>query len=72
MAKKKSHPVQMKKKNSLYVGRINSNELFINRKGEPNSGTHPELRTKVHKSKKVYDRNRGKRELRNQLNKYGF
>lgn len=71
MAKKKSQPVQMKKKDSLYVGKIDGNELFINRKGKPNSGTHPELRTKVHKSKKAYDRNKGKRELRNQVNRYG-
>lgn len=53
MSKKRSMPVQMKKRNNLYV-------------------MNPELRTKVHKSKKDYDRNREKRVFRNKLKEYGY
>lgn len=62
----------MKKRNNLYVGKIDRNKLFLNRKGKLNHGMNPELRTKVHKSKKDYDRNREKRVFRNQLKEYGY
>ncbi len=72
MPKKKSKPVQMKKKNSLYIGKIDKNKLFLNRKGKPNPGMNPELRTKIHKSKKDYNRNREKRNFKKQLKEHGY
>jgi len=72
MLKKRSMPVQMKKRNNFYVGKIDRSKLFFNRKGKLNPGMNPELRTKVHKSKKDYDRNREKRVFRNQLKEYGY
>ena len=70
MAKKKSQKVQMRKKESTFVGTIKGNDLLINAAGKLNSGSNPELRTRVHKSIKDYDRKRNKRELRSQVDKH--
>lgn len=70
MAKKKSQKVQMLKKDSSFVGTIKGNDLLINAAGKINSGSNPELRTKVHKSPKDYDRKQNKKELRSQVDNY--
>lgn len=72
MGKQKSQPVQISKKKNLFVGTINKNELIMNSKGKLNSGMNPELRTKIHKSVKDYDRNRAKRELSSQMKDFGY
>lgn len=46
----------MKSKCPVYVGTIKVNDLILNRKGRPNAGQNPELRPKVHESKKAYKR----------------
>lgn len=61
---KKSQPVNMPKKKTNHVGTISVNNLFMNRAGKLNLGSNPELRSKVHKSKKAYDRNKQKEKLR--------
>lgn len=48
-------------KEKIYVGTINPNELFMKRKGKLNSLEFPNLKTKVHKSKKDYSRQRDKK-----------
>ena len=65
MAKKKAQTVNMKTKNDNFVGTINVNELIANRAGKISGGTHQGLGTKIHKSKKAYDRKQGKKDLRN-------
>lgn len=70
MAKKKSQKVHMRKKETSFVGTIKGNDLLINAAGKVNSGSNPELRTKVHKSIKDYDRKKSKKELRSQVDKY--
>lgn len=56
-----------KKKDKYFVGTINSTDLMLNRSGKINKGEYPELRTKVHKSKKDYSRKTNKSIARDAL-----
>ena len=75
MAKKRKQTLEVNgkpKNNKLYVGKIDGNELLMNRKGKVNTGSNPEMRSHIHKSEKDYDRNREKRKTRREINSSDF
>ena len=48
MAKKRKQTLEVNgkpKNNKLYVGKIDGNELLMNRKGKVNTGSNPEMRS---------------------------
>lgn len=58
---------QQKKKDKFHIGTINKTDLWINRKGKTNSGLDPGLNTKVHKSKRDYNRSMDKLIIQKQI-----